>query len=69
VTALTAEALPGASLSPLVRCSKPDIAQVSMCPIETVRERMKNVKHLSYYNCCHIRERRMPAATLRSVAV
>ena len=21
--------------------------------IETIRERMKNVKHFSYYNCCH----------------
>lgn len=52
-TALTAEAPAGASLSPLVRCSKPDIASGLHVDIETIREQMKNIKHLSYYNCCH----------------
>ena len=49
--ALTAEAPEGASHNPSV--SKPAIAPGLHATIETIRERMKNVKHFSYYNCCH----------------
>jgi hypothetical protein len=51
VIALTAEAPEGASHNPSV--SKPAIAPGLHATIETIRERMKNVKHFSYYNCCH----------------